>query len=1586
MRQKRLLDSKGRAVRAFAVLLSLALVVGDAPLLARAAEIGQENVPGSTDIEENEGGMTSTRGKQEPSAENGDVPAAEEGENPPTENGDVPSAEEGENPPAENGDVPSAEEGENPPAESGEVSPTEPPAGDGEEPPAEGGEEPPTEPPAESGDTPPTEEDKEPPAESGEQVSGNDVDSVSENDPSVSDNDLSSVSENDLDVEREAMIQEAQEAFAVLVSDKPLMALLYHADSYDARSKADADSGTTATLEIGQTLYIQDVAITEDDVWYQAQYLLNGAEGSGYVQSYYLAYSDEDWLAWEEEYLLPILQLGEEVYENTAYGMRSYSMMTYAVNTSDISAFPASYQAALQSLKNAHPNWTFVPMKTGLDFNTSVSKEMGDKSLIQKTDANVKNGWVGKACPSESGWNYATQSAVTYHMDPRNFLTESYVFQFEQLTFNSSYHTAEAVQGFLNGTFMKGKLDDDSAGRTYAQAFYEIGRGRKLSPTHLAARVYQEQGQGTSGLISGTYPGYEGYYNFFNVGVNGASTAEKIVKGLTYAKDQGWNTRYKSLDGGAGTIGKNYILKGQDTIYLEKFNVNTNSPYGVYNHQYMQNIQAPRSESASTKKIYTNAGSLNSAFVFKIPVFNNMPDGNGGTADPEKPLQAICLDKEKVTLRRPDTVVTQTGGLSAQEKVENVSETTLAVSFDPADTTADKTIVWTSANQKIAKVQADPTDSSKAVVSAVGTGEVKITAKASRAGGKTAVCVVKVIAPIYQVTLTDRNAGEDDGSHQTTLLAGQSVNLSAEYLPQDTTSDTQVAWSSSAPEVATVTNGRVTAKGGGVKGNTTVIKARIAGYEASYTVKVETCTVTFMRRDGKTALGETVSVNYGGTVPEEIFEQKLNLLDANPSGSCFIGWYTGADGTGSRFDETTMMHNKAVVLYPYYVELNKGFYVLPVGDQTYTGSAIKPKVQVFDGTVRPDGALMGAQDAECLALREGIDYTVSYKNNKNVSIAGKPVPTIVVKGKGNYTGTQQVSFAIVPKALTDTDITAEDITVAYGNRVIKSAPTVWRNGKKLARNTDYTVTYPLTGNGAYRTAGVYPVVIKGKGGYSGTITVYETITNKILLSKVSVARIANRNYSNEEMARKGGIRPDALKVTYKKETLVESTDGGKTGDYTVTFTNDGAVGTAKATITAVEGSAYTGSKSVTYKIVGTPITRAKVEGLENREYAETETAMQQSGYVLTLGDKTLVESKDGGRSGDYVVSYAGAAGSGAFKAGTATIIFQGINEYSGQLKKTYRILPYPFDETAIGRDIVLTYHTQDAPETELSMTGLNGITTPYVKGGSKPVITVTFRGQELAQGKDYTVSYQNNSALTTAETPENKLPTYTIKGKGSFKGMLKGSFTITDGRMDKPGKISMTLKDVVYRGKKNAYKPKVTLRDVSGAALAAGRDYDKNLQYSYAQDTKVLVSEEGALVERERKAGTIVGEEDIPQAGTEIRVTAKGIGAYAGTGGSMPEVSAVGRIVAADIAKVKVKAAAKSYQDGRPVTLTAEDLTLTVSGAAQPLEYGKDYRIEEGSYVNHTTKGRAKVTLRGLGNYGGEKTITYSIEAKKLWW
>ncbi|MBQ7775440.1 MAG: hypothetical protein IJ379_05910, partial [Lachnospiraceae bacterium] len=143
----------------------------------------------------------------------------------------------------------------------------------------------------------------------------------------------------------------------------------------------------------------------------------------------------------------------------------------------------------------------------------------------------------------------------------------------------------------------------------------------------LASRVYQEQGKGTSPLISGTYPGYEGYYNYFNIGASGKTDKEVIENGLAYAKNATppWDTPYHALHFGSKVIGSNYITKGQDTLYLQKFDVDS-SNNGLYWHQYMQNICAPTSEAVSIRKLYEETGSLDNMFVFKIPVYNNMPD------------------------------------------------------------------------------------------------------------------------------------------------------------------------------------------------------------------------------------------------------------------------------------------------------------------------------------------------------------------------------------------------------------------------------------------------------------------------------------------------------------------------------------------------------------------------------------------------------------------------------------------------------------------------------------------------------------------------------------------------------------------------------------------------------------------------------------------------------------------------------------------------------------------------------------------------------------------------------------------------
>ncbi len=413
-----------------------------------------------------------------------------------------------------------------------------------------------------------------------------------------------------LDEEDRAWIDEASQALQDIAEEREVMALVYLCDELSIREEADDNSAKTVTVPSGQMVEILDVTVDEDyQVWEKVSAEVSGKVYEGYIPRKYLACSDERFLEWEELYSM---NPGEAVMlaEENAAGV-------YA----DIEQFPESYRPALEALKQKHQNWTFVRQNTGLDFQTVINNELqGGKSLVYKSYGDYCK--EGQHSPN---WYFASEDVLKLYMDPRNSLHENAIFQFEQLTYNESYHTEAAVETFLKNTFMNSNSPAPKTDMTFSHIFWAIGAEQQVSPFHLAARVYQEQGQGTSPLISGNYPGYEGYYNYFNISASGSTNEQVITNGLNYARNNGWDNAYASILGGANVISANYIKKGQDTLYLQKFNVSTTASNPVYTHQYMQNIAAPTSEALSMKKLYESAGALENTFVFKIPVYENMP-------------------------------------------------------------------------------------------------------------------------------------------------------------------------------------------------------------------------------------------------------------------------------------------------------------------------------------------------------------------------------------------------------------------------------------------------------------------------------------------------------------------------------------------------------------------------------------------------------------------------------------------------------------------------------------------------------------------------------------------------------------------------------------------------------------------------------------------------------------------------------------------------------------------------------------------------------------------------------------------------
>ena len=292
--------------------------------------------------------------------------------------------------------------------------------------------------------------------------------------------------------------------------------------------------------------------------------------------------------------------------------------------------FPESYATRLALLSVQHPTWKFVPVDTGLSWGDVIANEsIVGRNLVENSDDDSHKStqagaydWYTNTWAIYDGnrWVAASPDYIAYRMDPRNYLDDVYVFMFESLSYDEN-QTLDGVSSILSSTFMRNSvLDTDGTTLDYAQTFYDIGKSQGVSPYHLASRVVQEQGAGTSDLISGTNASYPGYFNYFNIGAFNSSAGTAVQNGLAKAKAMGWNTRRKSIEGGSSLISESYIKKGQDTLYFQKFNVVNHN--ALYSHQYMTNVSAARSEA---RKVAAGYADKNQAFVFRIPIYKDMP-------------------------------------------------------------------------------------------------------------------------------------------------------------------------------------------------------------------------------------------------------------------------------------------------------------------------------------------------------------------------------------------------------------------------------------------------------------------------------------------------------------------------------------------------------------------------------------------------------------------------------------------------------------------------------------------------------------------------------------------------------------------------------------------------------------------------------------------------------------------------------------------------------------------------------------------------------------------------------------------------
>ncbi len=374
---------------------------------------------------------------------------------------------------------------------------------------------------------------------------------------------------------------------------------------------------------------------------------------------------------------LIIINLIPLIIENKVYAV-SQSIST-DIEGIDASKYPG-IKEKINQLKNEYPNWNFKILYTGLEWNEVISNEyvghgVSPRNLVYK-NSTYQGEWICAICgdkPYDNGsWRCASEQAIKYVMDPRNSLNTSDIFQLEELS--NSGCNEDTLKTMTNGTFLAG----------HEQEIVNVANNKNMNAYYIVARLIQEQGREGSVLVKGEgYNGqYIGYYNAFNIAASGNTTEEILINGLSYASKKGWDTLEKSIEGGINLLANNYIAKGQNTLYLQKFDVEATE--GLYCHQYMQNLTAARSEGSTLRDAYTKINSIASSHTFIIPVYENMPQevsripNSNGTSQTTGDIVRVNVE-ESLRIRNAPNGNTTVGWLFTDEIVTRLEKATSKV-------------------------------------------------------------------------------------------------------------------------------------------------------------------------------------------------------------------------------------------------------------------------------------------------------------------------------------------------------------------------------------------------------------------------------------------------------------------------------------------------------------------------------------------------------------------------------------------------------------------------------------------------------------------------------------------------------------------------------------------------------------------------------------------------------------------------------------------------------------------------------------------------------------------------------------------
>ncbi len=485
-------------------------------------------------------------------------------------------------------------------------------------------------------------------------------------------------------------------------------------------------------------------------------------------------------------------------------------------------------------------------------------------------------------------------------------------------------------------------------------------------------------------------------------------------------------------------------------------------------------------------------------------------------------------------------------------------------------------------------------------------------------------------------------------------------------------------------------------------------------------------------------------------------------------------------------------------------------------------------------------------------------------------------------------------------------------------------------------------------------------------------------------------------------------------LIYGEDYTIEGSDDIKAaGIYSITIKGEAKELSKEERI--AKKCSIVGTKMAKLEITGTALSKVKIAGLN--------TSTEYTGSSITLADlfnpadrviiaQNAAETSEGNKWSAVTLYTTTTEGTGKNKVtkyhalkegvdytlsmantgviGKFNLVFTGCGAYTGSVKKTITVKAYNLNDSEKGL------------AAKTSVTATNAV---YSKAGAYPgKVTVKCGETILREGIDYTLSYKNNGKIVTDYNTikESARPTVIVTGKGNYSGKNQKAFFNIE-KADVASAVTLSVNDVTYneKGKKGYFMVTPKLMD-HDKAVKAGKNQDVDAiaagayEYYYAEDTTLTDSTEKFAGERMYAqdpvpAGTLIEVRVQVSISDDPKVRTKE-SCYKATGdGNTAILSGSYRLLAADrdISKATVKFKSGIiyyYRNGIEVIPIKEsdlEVSLKVKGVKNPVVLeSSDYEII--SVKNNILPGTATAYLRGTGEYGGIKKITFKIKAADI--